>query len=228
MKITDEYLYQHAAVARDIWLSTLLPDDEIPEHQFSKRFERKMNLLIKEQKRSPKLNKALRYLKRTVAVAMIALVITFSGFMTVEAYRTKVIEIVVQVFNELTNYRFVSNISEIELPNIVFQYVPDEMENKDTRHSPRHSYFFFEDNAGRFFELSQRVISSDGDSTIIVDTENSASQKLYINGIETVVNTKNSESTLLWSKSNILYQMHGNIELDELIKIAEQIEEVNN
>lgn len=228
MKITDDYLYQHAAEARDIWLSTLLPDDEIPEHQFSKKFERKMKLLIKEQKRLPKLNKALRYLKRTVTVAMIALVITFFGFMTVKAYRAKVIEIVVQVFNELTDYRFISSKSEIELPNIAFHYVPDGMENKDERHSPRHSYFLFEDSTGGFFELSQSVISSDGDYNRIVDTENSTSQKFYINGIETVANTKNSESLLFWSKSNTLYQIYGNIELDELIKIAEQIEEVNN
>ena len=32
MKITDEMLFEHAAEARDIWLSTLPDDEDIPNH----------------------------------------------------------------------------------------------------------------------------------------------------------------------------------------------------
>ena len=45
MKLTDELLEQHAAEARDLWLSTLPQQEEVPLHKFSRRFERKMRRL---------------------------------------------------------------------------------------------------------------------------------------------------------------------------------------
>lgn len=64
MQITDKMLYQYAAEARDLWLSALPSDADIPEHKFSRRFERKMKRLIREQRRSPQANKAIRGLRR--------------------------------------------------------------------------------------------------------------------------------------------------------------------
>ncbi len=46
MKLTDELLEQHAAEARDLWLSTLPQQEEVPPHKFSRRFERKMRRLL--------------------------------------------------------------------------------------------------------------------------------------------------------------------------------------
>lgn len=44
MEITEEMLYKYAPTAEKLWLGSLPPDDQIPEHQFSQRFERKMNV----------------------------------------------------------------------------------------------------------------------------------------------------------------------------------------
>ena len=53
MKITDSDLYQSVPKAEDLWLSRLPSDEKIPEHTFSRRFERKMKRLIREQRREP-------------------------------------------------------------------------------------------------------------------------------------------------------------------------------
>ena len=131
MKITDEMLFEHAAEARDIWLSTLPDDEDIPDIPTSKKFEKKMQKLIKEQRRTPKTNKILRYMKQTVAAVLAVAILSFGGLMTVEAYREKVVEIVVHVFHELTDYRFASEkseVGEVVLPEISFGYVPEGME----------------------------------------------------------------------------------------------------
>lgn len=47
MKITDSQLYKYVPKAEKLWLSWLPTDEEIPEHIFSKRFERKMKRLIR-------------------------------------------------------------------------------------------------------------------------------------------------------------------------------------
>ena len=90
MQITDDMLYQHAPEVRDLWLSTLPSDADIPEHKFSRRFERKMKRLIREQRRSPQVNRVIRGLRRVAAIILVIGILSFSGLMTVEAYREKV------------------------------------------------------------------------------------------------------------------------------------------
>lgn len=71
MQITDDMLYQHAPEVRDLWLSTLPSDADIPEHKFSRRFERKMKRLIREQRRSPQVNRVIRGLRRVAAIILV-------------------------------------------------------------------------------------------------------------------------------------------------------------
>ena len=118
MKITDEMLYASASKARDLWLSSAFPND-IPEHQFSHRFNRIMKRLMKEQRRPPRLNHVIHMMRRTAAILLVVTAVSFSCLMTVDAYRERFIEIVTHVFHELTDYRFSAEIpglqSETEL-----------------------------------------------------------------------------------------------------------------
>lgn len=232
MKITDEMLFEHAAEARDIWLSTLPADEDIPEIQTSKAFEKKMQKLIKEQRRTPKTNKILRYMKQTVAAVLVVVVISFGGLMTVEAYREKVIEIVVHVFHELTDYRFYSEksgVDEIVLPEISFEYVPDgmrEVEDRITGNNRR--YILYERKNGDFFELTQRPITADGSHGKILDTEDSAYETTNINGNEAFSNVKDGNAIIFWSYNNVIYDLYGNLDLTELKEIAEKIKIIEN
>lgn len=223
MNITDAMLYEHAAEARDIWLDTLPADEEIPQHHFSNRFERKMKKLLKEQRHSLRTGQVLRYIRRTVAVAMVMLVVVLSGLMTVKAYREKVIEIIVQVFNDLTDYRFSSNQTEDDLPAITFGYIPDGMTESNTESYDGYYYVLYEDLDGNFFEFTQSVILPDDDYQKILDTEGATTEYFYIAGEEAVANSKNGDSTVIWSRQNALYHLFGNISLEDLKEIALQI-----
>ena len=64
MEITEEMLYKCAPRAEKLWISTLPFDDQIPEHKFSRRFERKMKKLIRKQKRSPMMKQFLSAAKK--------------------------------------------------------------------------------------------------------------------------------------------------------------------
>lgn len=227
MKITDEMLFEHAAEARDIWLGSLPSNDEIPDIQCSKRFERKMQKLIKEQHRTPRVNKILRYMKQTIAAVLAVVVISFGGLMTVEAYREQVIEIVIHVFNELTCYRFsseVPNSEETELPEVSFGYVPHGMKEIENRLSTSNRrYILFETEDGTFFELTQWSVVADGNYGMILDTEDSEYKTGTINGYEAFFNEKNGHGTILWMIDNIVYRLFGNIGVDELKTVAEKI-----
>ncbi len=212
IEITDELLYKHIGKARDIVLSTLLSDDEIPEHKFSEKFERRMNRLIKQQKRSPKFNKTVLYLKRCAVAALLVFSVTFTGLMTVDAYREKVIEVIVKVFNELTDYRFVSNAAVTssdlieEIPEIEFGYIPEGMELTEEKTLKQKEFFKFENDKNNRFKVTQTIIANDSHN-IVLDTEDSTTYKLFINDIEVTANIKNDMNTLIWNNKRVLYEI---------------------
>ena len=232
MKITDEMLFEHAAEARDIWLSTLPDDEDIPDIPTSKKFEKKMQKLIKEQRRTPKTNKILRYMKQTVAAVLAVAILSFGGLMTVEAYREKVVEIVVHVFHELTDYRFASEkseVGEVVLPEISFGSVPEGMEEiTDNVFADNSRYIVYEDDDGNFFELTQTAIGSNGAFGTILDTEDSNYEMTSINGTEAFSNVKDGNASVLWNYDNVVYDLYGNIELTDLKNIAEKIKIIEN
>ena len=225
MTISDEVLYEHAAEARDIWLSTMPKKATIPEHKFSTRFTRKMNKLLKEQRRSPRTNKAIRYIRRTTAAIMIALVILFSFAMTVSAFRERVIDVVVNVFNELTDYRFVSIETESrELPEIEFGYLPDDMQESYRESLNGHELIIFEGVEERSFELTRDQLLAGGGYRKYLDTEDSAYETFFIHGEEAYANYKNDCGTIIWTSGDILYTLYGDLPLDELKEIALSIQ----
>ena len=232
MKITDDMLFEHAAEARNIWLSTLPPQDEIPVISYSKSFERKMRKLIKEQRRTPRTNQILRYMKQTAAAVLVIAVFTFGGLMTVDAYRAKVVEFVVYVFNELTQYRFSSNVSDVDdiiLPEITFGYIPKgmkEIENKIIPTGQRH--IVYENDTGGFFELIQQPLSENDRYNLILDTENSSYTVGFVHGCDAFFNTKGSDSSIVWIDGNMVYDLYGNIGMDELKIVAEKMEKLLN
>lgn len=227
MQITDEMLYRHAPEARDLWLSTLPSDADIPEHKFSRRFERKMKRLIREQKRSPQANRMIRGLRRVAAIILVIGILSFSGLMTVEAYREKVIEVITQVFHDLTNYRFISEESDseqhVDLPDITFQYIPDGMEKVEDTARERYRYILYEAQDGNFFELTQTVIVDNSDYEKILDSEDAITEEFYLGDSEAVLNTKNGTTTIFWTKDHILYSLCGTIDPTDLKAVAEKI-----
>lgn len=226
MKITDDMLFECAAEARDIWLSTLPADEEIPDIPTSRAFERKMQKLIKEQRRTPRTNVVLRCIKQTVAAVLAVAILSFGGLMTVEAYREKVIEIVVTVFHELTDYRFAAEkteAGEVVLPDISFEYVPEEMQKIQDDVFAGNRFIIFEDNDGNFFEFTQTAVEANSSFGIILDTEDSAYEITSINGNKAYSNVKNGDATIFWSYGSVVYELYGNIELTELKNIAEKI-----
>lgn len=69
---------------------------------------REMRRLVRAQKHSAAFNQSLRLARRTAAVLLLSAAVSFGCAMSVEAYRVSLINTVVRVFNDLTDYRFSS------------------------------------------------------------------------------------------------------------------------
>ena len=131
------------------------------------RVLKKLKAAEKAQRKAaaPAWQKAAKQILRTCAMVLLAVLILNSVLVvTVEAYREKVVEIVVHVFHELTDYRFASEkseVGEVVLPEISFGYVPEGMEEiTDNVFADNSRYIVYEDDDGNFFELTQTAIGS--------------------------------------------------------------------
>ncbi len=223
MNITDEMLYQYAGEARDLWLSTLPQKNELQPVPYSGRFKRLTKALIKTAGRSPKNDRVIRYVKRSVAAVLVIALLSFGGLMTVEAYREKVIEIMVQVFHDLTCYRFVSSAEERELSAVEFGYMPEGMELSEEILTGPGRYVRYTNADGKFFELNQIAIAAGDDSGSILDTEDSVIEVFEIRGNEAVANMKHGSTFIFWTEGHELFELSGDITVEELRRVAENL-----
>ncbi len=223
MKLSEEMLCKHAQRAEELWLNLLPPEDEIPEHNFSKNFEKKMKKLIRDQQRAPWLNKFISTSKRVAVVALAILTVSFSCLMCVKAYREKFIEVITEIFEELTQFSFSSSrTEETELDEITFDYLPEGMIEIDRDYSPQTHYqaIWFEDATGKKFEISQDIMASGKQSTTILDTEDAEVTKIDFDGYDATLVVKGEYTTLLCIDDSSYILLSGDFPPEEIIKIA--------
>lgn len=223
MKITDDMLYRTAPKAEKLWLDLLPSEDELPEHQFSKGFERKMKKLIRAQRRSPGLNRFISASKRVAVIALAILTMSFSCLMCVEAYREKFLKIITEVFEDLTQFSFSSSWNaDPELGEIEFDYLPDGVSEIDREYNPEtHSQsIYFEDLEGRRFGISQDMMTINKQSTMIFDTEGAEVTKIDFNGYDATLAVKDEYTYLLLADDFSVILLEGNFPPEEIIKIA--------
>lgn len=224
MQITDEMLYQHAAQARDMWLSALPQRDELPTFSCSNQFQRKMKRLLRQQRRSPRMNHLLRDMKRVVAVLLIAATITFAGLMTVEAYREKVIEVIKRVYNEFTQYEYSSTATDSVLPGIAFTYLPDGMELvSDVIYDNSVREVRYQDANSAYLTLDAVSVTSNSALTGAIDTEDAQIETLVLRGIEMDVIRKDDRYIICWEEGNVSITMRSNLPFYELKKIITEV-----
>lgn len=220
----DELLDRYAPEAGELWLSAL--PEQAPEHEFSPKFRRKVEKLLRRQRRSPAVNAALRYGRRAAAFALVFLTLSFSCLMTVNAaFRERVIQAVVQVFQDFTEFVYTSDSSTVEEPgNLVFTYLPEGMGEQDREQDAIEFYVFYESTDGAFMELSQILVEDGAEVLLGLDTENAKVTYFEVHGVEAMGIEKGLDHTIHWTEGSFVYTLSGTVPMEELKLVAEGIQ----
>ena len=219
-------LDRYAPEAGELWLSAL--PEQAPEHEFSPKFRRKVEKLLRRQRRSPAVNSALRYGRRAAAFALVFLTLSFSCLMTVNAaFRERVIHAVVQVFQDFTEFVYTSDSPAVEEPgNLVFTYLPEGMEEQAREQDELGFYVYMENLEGEFIELDQSLVENGTEMLLGLDTENAKVTYFEVHGVEAMGIEKGLDHTIHWTEGSFVYTLSGTIPLEELKLIAEGIQTV--
>ena len=134
MQITDDLLYKYVPKAEKLMLEKIPMEHELT-HVFLKSFERKMKKLTENKLYSTKLTISIRH---KVAVVLIVLVLLFSTVMSVEAFRTRFFEMIIEIYRDLTSIMFIADEpSEIDFQVKKPSYIPEGyVVTEEERHLP--------------------------------------------------------------------------------------------
>ena len=218
----DRLLYAHAGAARDLVLAQLPPEGELPDIPTSPRFQRRMKALIRRADRPGWAKAALRCARQAAVILLVCGTLTFSGLMvTSQAFRTQVIAVITQVFQEFTEFRFSAREETARRAgDVALTYLPEGME--EIRRSGNHIslHIVFEDATGNTMRLTHTVIGDKTSHVSMLDTEDAEVENFYIQGEQAIAVSKKGVSTIQWTNGNSVYNLRGTIPMEDLKRVA--------
>ncbi|MCC0784078.1 DUF4367 domain-containing protein [Clostridioides sp. ES-S-0108-01] len=211
-------LQESIPIATKIILDDLPSDDEL-NHVFSKSFERKMKKLIKQQKRSSFTSKIIFYSKRTSIIFLIVLASLFTVTMSSEALRTRLYELVIRVYEDLTSFVF-SNKENIEIKNLKIKepgYIPEGFKEVGRVDN---FMIVYENEKGIRIEYTSTEIDT---NSIILDTEDAKVKDIFINGYKAKYIEKETFLQVFWNDNNFIYLLNVDYQNNKDLELYKNI-----
>lgn len=190
------------------WVNSFPAD--IPEHKFSKNHQQKMKAIFRsEQKGSKKLS------NKKIKLLLIAAILLLTGTITVSANQT-CREYIITKFFDHSEY-IVEDIKKVKsVDSLNLNYIPSGFEkNQD------YGYSIDYKKGNEFFVVDKNTIST----TIYYNTEKYENEVIKINGADAIYYWGGDNyNGIIFNNLEYIYSICGNIEKEELIKIAQNIE----
>jgi hypothetical protein len=165
------------------------------------------------------------------SAAAVALICVFSvATLTVDALRVKVLNLLISIEPEYTSIQltdrqdgveengFTVNWSQTYVPS----YIPEGFEVSNSSVTPGTKRMVFTDKQDESRYIIYSVFGSS--STVAIDTENAQiNETIKIGGRDGMLVVKDLVTTLAWGADGFLIVIQGQIDKDEMFKIAESV-----
>lgn len=221
--ITDEALRAALEEVDDAILASL-PDPSECEHQFSARFEKRMQK-VRRRARHPIAYKALRQ----AACFLLAILILFSSIMVFSAEaRAAVVDWIKEQFEIFSHYFFAGNSDSIEDGQFEYQlsWVPDGYRYANTQESDNRTTLIYISDSGGLLQFSylygaesNTLFMDQGEYEHKVTSLKNSEADIYI-----ALNDKKTNG-IVWSddQTGALLYISADLSEDELLKIASEV-----
>ena len=182
---------------------------DLPKHKFSKKHNKVINDII-----YGKQGKKIKFSKGTIKVLIIAAVLLAIATTVFAIPPSR--EYIVDKFSNHSEYNVVDNKKSKRVKSLNVNYIPAGFEKGDDYGDTVQYVKGDKDFVVEKLELT---------GSIGFDTENYEHENIKINGIDAVYyRSNNNGKGIIFNDGNYIYIISGNIEKDELVKIAQNIE----
>lgn len=223
--LQENQLIQYMKEAEAVWMDQIPPETEL-HHRFSGRFLRRMRALLRYERRSVRMRRAVSDFRRLAAALLLILGIGGVLTLSVDAYRAKFFEIIMEVFPELTSIRTIPRdpSAEHEFEPVEPGYVPEGYEVEERELPWKGLVLVYKNADGKriYYDHSQMAAGER-----ILDTEDAKVTNVDIKGMNLMVIEKGESCMIYWSDDWDSYLLIAEMDKKELLKMAESIIEKN-
>ncbi|MGI6553186.1 MAG: DUF4367 domain-containing protein [Bacillota bacterium] len=223
MKIdfTDEML-REAVVRADIRELEAMPADHEIEHEFSKRFERRMGKLIRRGKTGSPVG-AIAFLRRHMVAFVAAIIILFASAMSVSAVRAAVFEFITEAYEKFTHIFFNESRSSSDSAGEFIvrrpSFIPEGFELVSEK-TAGPVLLVYEKGSDYISYRQQRV----EDVSMDINTEGAELEELEFKGLPAKYYSNQGVQNLLWYDGEYLYMVSSTLDRDTVFRVAESVE----
>ena len=214
----DQMLAEAAEQAADeLGAETAKPEPA----KFSAEHEQRIEGMFRRYERKERIKKFRKYAARAACVLLAAAVVGTGGMMSVSAWRSRVMNFLFDSEKPNTEIHFTDGENFYGNDFVSLGYIPEDFAMSDDLSDNVSVLIDFEEiNGGDgYFGVHIDPVSA----TVKIDTENATMERLTVNGCEGLFSSKENLNILLWGDDSYIYCIGGNIDKNEMIKIAEKI-----
>lgn len=163
---------------------------------------------------------ASRIIQKVSVFLVILLIGVCTTVITVEAIRTPFINWLISLQKDSSTIHFKE---ESDMTDITFGYLPEGYEASLVSADSKTTYYSIENDVGNVIFLM--INSLDSDSGLNVDTENAEVSEFSLSGKKAISVKKEDRNTLTWTVGQYSCILEGQLSIEEMIRIAENIAE---
>lgn len=210
--------------AQDRELAQMPSLEEMNEDfQPSEKFQRKMEALVRDTKRKANRKQRLLDIKHLFITLTAAISIFSCTMLPVKAVREAVITTLIEWHDKFVSIIYVNEESSVTAFHITPSYIPEGFSQVEVPDEGSDLYYSqFSDSSNSWFDII--VLPIENKQETFLDNEFSKYYSISFNGIQAIWGIMNDKSnTLLWESRALSFQVRGNLDLTEIIKISEGI-----
>ena len=218
MAVRETYMEQANSIPADNELDEIIRP--------SAEYEKKMRTMVRRENRNEKLIYFRKVTAKVAVVAMLCISLTFGSLMTAQAVRESVATTILEWHDKFTRIFIKTDAAPTQLPEIRFNYIPEEFELVEEESFKRDDYMFLTYNKENNINDYLRIICSSSNSINIdkSDNEHSSFYSLLISKCSGTWISRGVDNQFIISKNNVYFSITGTQNIEELIEIYKNIE----
>ncbi len=221
MAITKAEFKQAFREVVSLEFSHIPTDENSIEYTFSKKFNRRMEKLIKSQKKV--YWKFVNTASKRVAIIFLAIFTMFTAAFSVKAIREPIIEFIKQVYESFTHYSFDGDTVETITKEYTITKMLDGYEQIDKITDDDYISTTYKNELGDTIAFSQQITK--GNSGLFVDNENGDLYTEFVNGIEVEFKEWYDTKSAFWISDGYLFSINcvGDVSFEQIKQIISSI-----
>ena len=216
MAVRETYMDQVNSIPPENELEKILHTDD--------NFKNKIRAIVRRENRNEKLIHFSRAAAKVAVVILVCISLTFASLMTAEAVRESVATTILEWHDKFTRIFIETDAVPEKLPEIRFNYIPEgfELVEEESITSTNYMIYTFSNYKSIFLKIYINIQSEHSEDN--VDNEFTNYYQLNIGNGRGIWVSYDNENKLIISKGELLFNISGQVSIEEIVRIYKNIE----